>query len=544
MGVGEVGFVKGDFHRPKKSSAKKWKPLPRGKNQVFSRFWINFFTLGRPRPSPLHIPEFSDTLSSSMNYSSPLLILGLLAAMGVNGWICRHFYMRMSEQVLLTLVSLFYFLQVGWLFIFVLMSGWTGLVNTVESVPDLNESPFRVPLGLTVMPIVALLVARSLSTQRAQRVELLQAVNSRHIRSFEYVLCVFACGGMFYYLGYHVKFLSEKVPYLSAVFAYAHYSFLMTPALIGLCWRRYRLPVVVFACSTVVTAVFSFAGGSRSLLFLPLVYFGVGIWLTLNNRNRLMCVALALLLATPVFYASALIETVRKEGTRDVDRELFARMTEVLSLAIDAGGVSRTLETVNQGVGRMIMWCSIAALHYSPEWVEYRGFEDFWWEVKYINRSTLFLDSSDYLEDLVEKDFGMGSARIYGFSVSAGGTVPVPILADGWSRDGLAGVMLFSVLACSCWGMVERQIRRKFVDQPHLVLTLIAILASSAYERMGTYGFVYNLRYLVMQVLLWGGLAFLLSKFLVVVRLTNTDSGGQFGSGGRMQKGHERLPKA
>lgn len=129
-----------------------------------------------------------------------------------------------------------------------------------------------------------------------------------------------------------------------------------------------------------------------------------------------------------------------------------------------------------------------------------------------MNQSTLFREATDYLDESLDREFGLGAARRYGFSVSVGGSVPFPVLADGWSRNGVWGVLLFGGVLGLLWGGLERVIRGVFAHQPHLALSLIVILLSSSYEKMGTYGFVYNLRYLVMQAALWGGLFYLAGK--------------------------------
>ena len=160
----------------------------------------------------------------------------------------------------------------------------------------------------------------------------------------------------------------------------------------------------------------------------------------------------------------------------------------------------------------MIMWSNFVALDFSPERVPFRGFGDFGTEFRFMNQSTLFRDADDYLDESLDREFGLGSARIYGFSVSVGGTVPFPLLADGWSRGGVWGVVLFAGILCALWGALERIIRQVFRDQPHFALALLVILLSSSYDKMSVYGFAYNLRYLLIQAILWGGVFFLAAR--------------------------------
>jgi len=460
-----------------------------------------------------------------MEGPSAKLVLGLLAALGINAWVCWYFFRRISGHILLTLVAIFYLLQVFWFFICVIVSGATALSNYIQSVANFNETPFRVSLGLTITPAISLAVARLLSTRGAKPSNLLETLNAQRVPSFEIMLCIFATGTLLYFLASQMATSLLEARYLAAFLAYSHYSFWMAPVLIGLCWRRYRRPLVVFACSAIPAGMMALAGGSRYLLFLPAAYLACGIWWTLGGKQKVLTAGVGVLLALPVFHFSGVIETVRKDGSRDIERELLARLSEVLQMGLDATQSGSISDGVSKGLGRMVMWCNVAALYYSPEQVSFRGFGDFWEEIRFINRSTLFVDDArDFLDQMVDADYGMGTARLYGFSISAGGTVPVPILADGWSRAGLMGAVAYSVVSCLCWGLAEIFIRRKFLNQPQLALALITILASSAYERMGTYGLVYNLRYLAMQTFLWVGLALALAGFSGYLQITSIGS--------------------
>jgi hypothetical protein len=289
---------------------------------------------------------------------------------------------------------------------------------------------------------------------------------------------------------------------VSAILIYIHLSLFMTPVLVGLFWRRFHVPVLLFLCGTSITMVFAFAEGSRSLIFFPVVFFAVGVWLTLNFRIRLFTALLGAVLAIPVFYVSALIVNVRDE-VRGGPEAVMERAQRIATAVFQAKTETSIKEEFLRGLNRMIMWSNVVALASTPEDVPYRGFENFGDEVRLLNRTTFFGGASESDQERYDLELGAGAAKVYGFGISLGGTVPFPVLADGWSRAGFAGVVLFSVILCCLWGFAEHFVRRWHAVKPHLAVALIGILASSAYDRMGIYGFVYNVRYLVMLMALW-----------------------------------------
>jgi len=208
------------------------------------------------------------------------------------------------------------------------------------------------------------------------------------------------------------------------------------------------------------------------------------------------------------------MEEVRKESTFDAGRVLGGGFSEMRKLTGEAGGNSQLTDGMARGVGRMLMWSNWVVLDAAPERVPYRGFGDFWTEVEFLNKSTLFRDAVEYLDESLDLDFGLGGARLFGFSISVGGSVPFAVLADCWSRAGPLGVVLFGGGLCVCWGMAERIIRRHYAERPHYALILITILLSSSHDKMSVYGLIYNLRYLTMQLVLWCTVVYLSSRFL------------------------------
>lgn len=450
-----------------------------------------------------------------MDAPSAQLWLGLALAAAINAGIVRTFWRRLQDQVLLGGVALFFLLQCGWMAVYFLLTGSAVVIISPELTPNLNDTPYAVTLGQTVLPLVALGCA-SLFTSRRHAGTLLQIqqLNRQRIPGFEVVLGIFATGLVLYF----VSTVYVRVPVVTQAISYLHLSFFMTPLLIGLCWRRYPIAVAIFGVAVVLGGMLALGAGSRALLFLPLAFFALGVWLTLNRLARGWAALASLLLVVPVFVLSARIEHVRKDGTVERESDLLARAGEIGRLVGDSSRGEGLFQNFARGVERMIMWSNLVALGYSPERVPYRGFADFADEFRFMNQSTLVREANDYLDESLDREFGLGAARRYGFSISVGGSVPFPVLADGWSRGGWWGAVLYGGVLCLLWGGLERGARRIFADQPHLVLSLIVILLGSAYEKMSTYGFIYNLRYLAMQAVLWGGLFYLASKTIFTAK--------------------------
>lgn len=444
-----------------------------------------------------------------MDIPSAQLWLGLALAAVINGGIVRYFYRRLQDQVLLGGVALFFLLQCGWMSLYLLLTGSAVVLIGPDLTPNLNDTPYAVTLGQTILPLVALACARICSSRRhAPTILQVQQLNWQRMPGFEVILCIFATGLVLYFIGT----VFVRVPFVTQAINYLHLSFFMAPLLIGLCWRRYPIAVAIFVVAIVIGGVFALGAGSRALLFLPVAFFAFGVWLTLTRMARVWAALGSVLLVVPIFYLSARIETVRKDGSVERESELLARAGEIGRLVGESTRGEGVFANFTRGVERMIMWSNFVALGYSPERVPYRGYGDFDDEFRFMNQSTLFREANDYLDESLDREFGLGAARRYGFSVSVGGSVPFPVLADGWSRAGPWGVAFFGAILCLFWGGLEWAARRVFASQPHLALAFIVILLSSAYEKMGTYGFIYNLRYLVMQSALWGGLFYLASR--------------------------------
>ena len=439
------------------------------------------------------------------------LLFWLLSAIAINCFIQRLFWRRLKRQILLSLIPLYCLSQTCWLLLSVTLGG-AVLRLLGASYVNLNEAGFRIAMGLTIMPIVAVSIALFFSCFDRDPVKL-QVETQLDRRLMNIILGLFAASPFLYYVSSFLKVtLSQSASSIVCnVISYLHLSLFMTPALIGLYWRRYFIPVVVFLIAMLLTAVFAYSEGSRTLIFMPAVFFCVGVWVTLNWRLRSIALVIILVLAIPVFTLSALIETVRRE-VRDSDAALWERIQGIGQLVFNEEWEGRQAEQLLQGVNRMIMQANIVVVCSTPEIVPYRGFETFLDECWNINRSGISGAKLEDEEERLESDMGLGAARLYGFEIGIGGTVPFPVLADGWSRAGMLGVVLFCGILCCFWGAAEHFARFWFAEKPHFAAAFIAILGSSAYDRMGVYGFNYNLRYLVMQLALWSIVFYFVSR--------------------------------
>ena len=441
------------------------------------------------------------------------VLFGLAAGACLNGWIVWFFYRRLPQQTLLGSIALYYLAQVLWLFAYLVVD---GSPYVPEAGSDLRMAPYRIAFGLTILPAVALFVGVCTHSRSRSKFGLLQRVTNRRVPAFGIILCIFASGTPLYYL----TLIKMDIPYLNAITGYLHISFFMTPVLIGLCWRQYPRAVAVFMFCMCLGGILAFGEGSRSLIFLPVGFFATGVWLTLRGTMRFSLAVAGLVLAIPTLYASAAMEAVRRDFRSGADASVIGIAVEMGQQMLRTAGTARLTEELARGISRMIVWSSISVLCDSPERVPYRGVADLGAEIEFNTRSTLSRNAFQTLEDAVDENYGMGAPKLYGFSISAGGTVPFPVLADGWSRAGAVGTALFAGFLCLALAFLERLIRRLFHGRPEIVLALLTILASSSFEKMSVYGFIYNVRYLGMLTFLWMGLALFFVKLVSSQRVT------------------------
>jgi hypothetical protein len=205
----------------------------------------------------------------------------------------------------------------------------------------------------------------------------------------------------------------------------------------------------------------------------------------------------------PALHISGVIEGIRGEVLKSSNGSPWGRAHDIAVAALGdrAGGAER--DDAIRGINRMVMWSQVIAVASTPELVSYRGFEDFQQELLSYASSSLFEDAREREQLRFDSETGLGAARRYGFGVSLDGTVPFPIIADAWSRGGIAIAILFSIVVCLMWGCGEFLVRRWYADRPDVVVLLIAIFVSSSYDRMSVYGLAYNLRYFVILFFVW-----------------------------------------
>ena len=437
----------------------------------------------------------------SMERLSYELIVGLLAALFLNSLVLVAFRYWIRGQVLLNVVALFYWMQICWLIASCLLIGSAELLININTDLwlDLNEAPYRVPLGLTIMPLVALLCAALIPSGVRNPFEA-RIIDHPPQRALAFILYIFALEPVFFILG--VKVFDGSL--FGPLFLYAYLSLYMTPVLLGIYWRRYRGPFFVFLCTMLIAGFIAFSEGSRTLIFIPAVLFASGVWLTLNARRRVAMLLIGLLVSFPVFYISSIIENVRwdiRNATAKTTTERVYGMIEAITH--HSSSTNSTAGEIVRGVNRMIMTCNPAVLALTPQTISYRGFADFADEIRYTNKTTLGEGGQNLAELQFEHEVGIAAANIYGFGACVGGSVPFSVVADGWSRAGLIGAAGFSLILCLMWGSIEFFARRLLAGKPYFIPAFLAIFAFSAFERASIYPLVYNLRYLIMQLIIW-----------------------------------------
>lgn len=405
------------------------------------------------------------------------------------------------QRILLALFALVMCLQSIWLLIYLLVSGNTTVAYNVRR-PDLAEAPFAVGTALLIIPLTCLLVAVALGRptpgRAVVRFTMLQA--GQPSRQFMWAMVLLGIANVFWVAANLIT-----IGPVSSSLMYVYRSTAIIPWLIGYCWRSYRLPLYVFGAVWLVGAVVAFGEGGRALIFFPVVYFLVGVGMSLRPRQRIYFCSVILLTAIPILMLSGSIELVRSEVRQGVAQTSAdkARQMGALLLREDVP-VKESLET---GLERMVVWTNLVVPVLSPREVPYRGFGNLWDEIVFLNRSTLFTSDAglELTKETITSEYGYGAASLYGYEIGYGFTVPFPAIAESWSRGGwLAGVIYCSIFALTLCA-VEAVVRRILAREPEAALIMLTILGSVAFLKASENGLIYCLKNLFTCAAFWLG---------------------------------------
>ena len=219
----------------------------------------------------------------------------------------------------------------------------------------------------------------------------------------------------------------------------------------GVRFRQTRRAVqVLWGVALAGAAVRAVLGGGRTD-FLPLLLYGWGFYLQLtSSRQRAAVLGVALVLAPPFVVLNGFIGSYRLQYGR-VDN-LNELTTDRVSTALNARDVVAVGQRtpLQMVLERLFNHPNAAVVLMTPDELPYRGWANLGEDLA-DNFDVTGLRGKAAIADVREawqqQEFGLGAANLYGFYSGLKSGVEFSILADGYSRAGPWGVLLYGLLA-------------------------------------------------------------------------------------------------
>ncbi len=265
----------------------------------------------------------------------------------------------------------------------------------------------------------------------------------------------------------------------------------------------------------IINAAVSLLVGGRYNAFFPLLVFSIGICTALPPAARRVAFLVALIGIIPGLGLVGAFGVVRSVVGRD-DASLVSLshastvLSELESVRKDQSDQMK-IGLLRDGAVRLIPWANYAVPSMSPEVVPFRGYETFASEVA--NAFAIYRFSPGARERMVFLQMGGLAATNYGFAVGEGFAVEWGVLADGWSRSGwLGGVLFLGIGALFLLGS-EMLLARTELIRPGLKVLLYPVIIGAA-VRMNSVAFLETLRTASLAIVLYGLVLLFVQSFL------------------------------
>jgi hypothetical protein len=229
----------------------------------------------------------------------------------------------------------------------------------------------------------------------------------------------------------------------------------VAPFLAGRDSHSDRQLAAVWIGTIVTNAVVGISAGTRSGL-MAAVLFGAGYVSALPKSRRLIAGAFAGLAIVPLLEFSGAAGIVRSELGRGFERVKPEHVREVFDGIVRQMGERRGEnfgDIAVEGVGRLLAWTNVVVPIMTPETIPYRGFDGFLSEM--IQTFHIARLSGTTADDFYDLGLGTAPASEYGFTVNANSSVEMTLAADGWSKGGAPGALLFAVIATLAMTLAE-----------------------------------------------------------------------------------------
>jgi hypothetical protein len=350
--------------------------------------------------------------------------------------------------LLLRIVTFAFMMQMFWMLLITLVDAPTFLSNSVITT-DVTDYPLEGVLPLLLVPLVALgaclVLWLFLKKQRSQP-SILSTLVVRPPNLSYYL--VFAAVVQLLYWPAAVKNSGSIGYFIRAT----SYTLTFAPLIAG----RYSatLPKThrMWLIAMSINAAIGLLVGSRLIALLPPSLYMLGYVVSLRGRARMRMAAFGGALFILALMLSGIVGLVRQEvGRGGIEILSSERVSSVVDSATKVIEGQQTVSAepdstiTTEGLSRLVVWTNIVVPIMTPSILPYRGYEELPNEIVLSMQFANF--SGARLEDLLDAGMFSAPANSYGFTVNTETSVEWGILADGWSRDGASGVVLFAFIA-------------------------------------------------------------------------------------------------
>jgi hypothetical protein len=405
-------------------------------------------------------------------------------------------------------------LQSAWLLVLSL-SGASTLVRASTFAPDLAASPVRLAVALLVIPVGTVAAVgfgrvAGMRTRSTERIARFLEVPLRDMRPF-------LMFGALLLPAYWVAAMPETglIGYLVRVMA--KFS-LLFPFWAGR-YSSQSVPLhLLWIVSLAINAAAGLLSGSRFVGLLPVALFAAGYISILPRKRRRSAAVLAGLVALVLIPMSGAVGMVRSEiGRGGIELLNLERAGQLASAVADAlqSEASGLREATGAGIQRMLLLPNLVVVQLTPSVIPERGADGLAAELLSVFNVSLVSGRTD--EDMLERGLGSAPAIEYGFVVTTETSVEFGVLADGWSRAGLPGALLYAFVFALVLLIVERRVHRVLRRHAPIALLLITALIQAALFESGRLPLLAALRWLLLALMFLLGVAIII-RWMVPTR--------------------------
>lgn len=259
----------------------------------------------------------------------------------------------------------------------------------------------------------------------------------------------------------------------------------LIPFVAGYLALRFKRATFVWGAVFVLGIGFSFVTGNRGYAFLPMIPYLLGLFFGLKTWRARSRIGIAL---SPFLVAAILVGSLVGERRTVSGRFSLSKVSEIGLESIMESSVGAIQEDqrkgesetgmLESGLSRMVNWPNLAIPVMTPSVVAYRGFSDFFDEAM-ATLSIARFSGRAYFANLY--------ANLYGFLVNESTSVEFGIVADGATRAGTFGAILYGFVAAAVLLSLEHL--NGIVHRGHpgvMLLSAVGLSGAGAFDMVRT----------------------------------------------------------